>query len=182
MLRLRIFERRYIDLIRDAMRNGTGFGIPPIKSGNEAGTPVTPFEVGTLSSVVDWDQGQDGLLSIVVKGTRRFHLHATRIETSGLMIGKVSWLVSQAAVPITPESSDLLALLKALYSLDENHVEATEIPPKDTAQLVYRIIERLPVPLAEQVRLLAMDSAPAQLAFCQLQVARYVKGHAQRLN
>lgn len=179
-LRLRIFERRYIDLIRDSMRDGNGFGIPAIKSGNEAGTPVTPFEIGTLASVVDWDQGKDGLLSIVVLGTRRFHLHATRVDTAGLLVGTVTWMASQPAQPIAPESSDLLALLQALYSLEADHAGQPDSVPEDTEQLVYRIIERLPVPTVEQVALLAMSTVDAQLAFCQRQVARLVKGRAQR--
>ena len=31
-LRLRLFEPRYLDLVRNSLRAGTGFGIPPIPS------------------------------------------------------------------------------------------------------------------------------------------------------
>ena len=39
-LPLRIFEARYIDLVRHCMRTGSGFGIVLILEGVEAGGPV----------------------------------------------------------------------------------------------------------------------------------------------
>jgi Lon protease-like protein len=47
-LPLRIFEARYIDLVRRCMRDGSGFGVVMILEGAEAGGgPATICNVGT---------------------------------------------------------------------------------------------------------------------------------------
>ena len=39
---LRVFERRYLDLVRDSGRSGEGFGVCLILDGEEVGAPATP--------------------------------------------------------------------------------------------------------------------------------------------
>ena len=39
---LRIFERRYLDLVRDCGRSASGFGVCLILEGEEVGAPATP--------------------------------------------------------------------------------------------------------------------------------------------
>ena len=71
IMKLRLFERRYIDMVKEpASATGTGFGVCLIKSGNEAGVPSEPYPLGTEVELVDFDQGEDGLLHIVTRGTR----------------------------------------------------------------------------------------------------------------
>ena len=41
-LGLRLFERRYLDMVSDCGRNGRGFGICLILEGDEAGVAATP--------------------------------------------------------------------------------------------------------------------------------------------
>jgi len=65
IMKLRLFERRYIDMVTNCFRTQTGFGICLIKDGNEAGAPSLPYPLGTRVSIVDFDQGDDGLLHIV---------------------------------------------------------------------------------------------------------------------
>jgi len=64
LMPLRLFERRYIDMVKDCFRNGTGFGICLLKSGREAGAISEPYPLGTRVSIIDFDQGSDGLLHI----------------------------------------------------------------------------------------------------------------------
>ena len=42
VLELRVFERRYLDLVRDCARSGAGFGVCLILHGREAGEPAVP--------------------------------------------------------------------------------------------------------------------------------------------
>ena len=42
LLNLRIFEQRYLDLVRDCSRNGSGFGVCLILEGREVGEPALP--------------------------------------------------------------------------------------------------------------------------------------------
>ena len=64
LMPLRLFERRYIDMVKNCFKTDTGFGVCLIKEGNEAGEPSTPYPIGTLATIIDFDQGSDGLLHI----------------------------------------------------------------------------------------------------------------------
>ncbi|MEJ2632144.1 MAG: LON peptidase substrate-binding domain-containing protein [Acidihalobacter sp.] len=69
LLPLRIFETRYLDMVRDCLRGGDGFGVCLIESGNEVGATPSIHKVGTLARIVDWDQrtGRNGLLHAEVE-------------------------------------------------------------------------------------------------------------------
>jgi Lon protease-like protein len=46
LLPLRIFEPRYLELIRDSARLGAGFGVCLILEGSEVGDPALPAALG----------------------------------------------------------------------------------------------------------------------------------------
>ena len=62
-LSLQIFERRYIDLVSQSLRDGSGFGVILLKDGDEVIKPGGNQElhpVGTYARIVDWDQLDNG--------------------------------------------------------------------------------------------------------------------------
>ena len=72
---LQIFEKRYIDLIRDCLRTDSGFGICLLKTGEETfqeNSEQKIYSAGTYSRIVDWDQLENGLLGITVEGAEKF--------------------------------------------------------------------------------------------------------------
>ena len=74
---LQIFERRYIDLIRNCLKTNTGFGICLLKTGEETireDSQQTVHRTGTYANIVDWDQLDNGLLSITAEGQNKFHI------------------------------------------------------------------------------------------------------------
>ena len=83
-LALRIFEPRYLDMVSECLRNDQPFGVCLIQSGNEAGVAASPHLTGTFARIVDWQSGDDGLLSISARGEQRFHVQETRIERDQL--------------------------------------------------------------------------------------------------
>lgn len=72
-LDLRIFERRYLDMVGECGRNGSGFGVCLILEGNEAGAPATPVAFGTEAVIEDFGNTPEGLLSLRVRGRRAGH-------------------------------------------------------------------------------------------------------------
>ena len=65
-LPLRIFEPRYVDLIRSCLRDSSSFGVVLIRDGDEARLSEeyeVPrlFQLGTLAEIVDFNQLSDGL-------------------------------------------------------------------------------------------------------------------------
>src|SRR5690606_8787603 len=92
MLSLRIFERRYLDLVRDCARNDSGFGGCRILAGGEVGEPAPPVTVGTRARIVDFHTNPDGLLGIHARGDRRFRVQHTRVRDNGLIHAQVEWI------------------------------------------------------------------------------------------
>jgi hypothetical protein len=79
-LALRVFEPRYLDLVSECLRNEQPFGVCLIQSGQEAGQAANPHLTGTFARIIDWQRGDDGLLSIKARGEQRFRVQDTRIE------------------------------------------------------------------------------------------------------
>ena len=79
-LGLRVFEPRYLDLVRECGRRGSGFGVCLIAEGTEAGAPATPQDCGTEARIEDFDTGPDGLLHLRLRGHRRFRVTASQVR------------------------------------------------------------------------------------------------------
>jgi len=62
---LRVFEPRYLDLVRETGRSGEGFGVCLILEGNEVGAPATPAAFGVQVKIEDFDVGADGVLQLL---------------------------------------------------------------------------------------------------------------------
>ena len=64
---LKIFETRYVDMISRSMRESAPFGIVGIINGREIGLTPEFHRVGTTATIESWDQGDDGLIFVVLK-------------------------------------------------------------------------------------------------------------------
>ncbi|MGH8088898.1 MAG: LON peptidase substrate-binding domain-containing protein, partial [Stenotrophomonas sp.] len=58
-LGLRVFERRYLDMLRECSRNDIPFGVCLILDGEEVGAPATPAAHGVEARIDDFDMGAD---------------------------------------------------------------------------------------------------------------------------
>lgn len=156
-LPLQIFEPRYLDLVRDCVRTGGGFGVVPIREGREAGGPAQPHSIGTLAKIEDWSQGQNGLLNILVRGGERFEVHATEVGSRGLLYGDVLWREGITRRASDRDFEDLRTLLQNMLE----HLGATAdhavVSALDNAEVVWRIAEHLPLPVPEKLALLAAN-------------------------
>lgn len=111
---LRVFERRYLDLVRESGRNGTSFGVCLILDGTEVGAPATPAAFGTEVRIEDFDVGADGVLVLRLRGTRRFHVQRSRIRDNGLVVGEVNWCEPDSDDELRPEHSLLATVLERM--------------------------------------------------------------------
>lgn len=150
---LRIFEPRYVDLVGRCMRDNAGFGVIAIMKGSETGRPAATHDIGTVARIIDFDQGSDGLLNIVIRGDERFELRATRIQLDQLSIGTVADLVNVAELPIPPEFQFLAGLLENIVA-NANADEPSIPTPGTASQLAYALAPYLPLTVAAKVALL----------------------------
>ena len=79
-LSLRIFEPRYLDMVRRCLKERGGFGVVLILEGLEAGVVGRVADTGTSARIVDFDTLPDGLLGIVCVGERLEEREAGRTE------------------------------------------------------------------------------------------------------
>lgn len=157
-LPLRIFEQRYLTMIRNCASNDTGFGVCLIGEGEEAIAPVKPVRIGTLARIVDWFTLEDGLLGVTTVGTARFVTEHTRKQDDGLFTGLVSWLPEPDSCPV-PESHSVLSgvLSRFMEKTGDQYPEFTPALLQDSLWVGYRLSELLPLPAIEKQHLLELQ-------------------------
>ncbi len=186
LLPLRVFEARYMDMVRNAMRVGSGFGVCLIRKGSEVGEKdVETEEIGCRARIDDWNMEQLGVLQITTTGTERFRIVSRRVQPDGLLVADVEAVEDEAAAGIPEEASGCRLLLKRIV---ERLDAAREAPTDDEAMPMpiarpylfddatwvgNRLCEVLPIPLPAKQKLMALTDAPTRLDIVQ----RYLKQH-----
>ena len=145
-LGLRVFEPRYLDMVRECGRDGSGFGICLIMDGEEVGAAVTSAAFGTEARIEDFGAGADGLLTLQVRGVRRFHVRRTRVRDNGLVIAQVEWCDPDPDDELRPEHAVLGTLLQGiLEQVGGEHAAAPRARFDDAAWVGWRLSELLPL-------------------------------------
>jgi Lon protease-like protein len=156
-LTLRIFEQRYLDLVRDCTRDGAGFGVCLIVDGAEAGQVASCAAVGTLARVVDFYTLPDGLLGITAQGGERFRVVSTRVQDNGLAHADVDWLADEALLALPPQHLLLATILERLHEAAGAGFAHVERPLYDDASWVgFRLAELLPLDAPDRQELLQL--------------------------
>ncbi|HSJ98172.1 MAG TPA: LON peptidase substrate-binding domain-containing protein [Myxococcota bacterium] len=164
-LPLRIFETRYIDLVRRCMRDGSGFGVVLLREGAEAGTPAVTFDVGTYARIVDFSQQPDGLLGIRATGERRFRILERRRARDGLNLANVEWLAEERSVPLPDEFAELGPAIDAILTQAGEPYASLERRLDDAAWISGRLAEILPVPTVHKQHCLELDDPVERLRY-----------------
>lgn len=165
VLPLRIFETRYLDMIRRCLREQSGFGVVLIHAGDEVGAVGELADTGTFARIVDFGQLPDGLLSIVARGEKRFRIRRRELQKDGLHLGEVEWLAEPA--PAAALASDAFPELRAMLAhvLDElgDSYPCGERRMDDAQWVSGQLGQLLPVSTGFRQRLLETDSALERL-------------------
>ena len=161
-LPLRIFETRYVDMVRRCMRETQTFGVVLIREGSEVG-PAETFDIGTLARIVDFHQLSDGLLGLSCVGEQRFRIQSRSRQADGLNLAEVEWLPPEPDVALPPRHARLAALLKnVLPQLGEVYANI-DMRLDDAAWVGHRLAEILPLPLSEKQSCLELDDPVQRL-------------------
>lgn len=174
LLTLKVFERRYLDLVRDCTRDGAGFGVCLILQGREAGEPSTPAAFGTLARIVDFFTLPDGLLGISAEGGQRFHVEHTRVRDNGLVHGEVRFLDDPRRVEVPPEYLLLVTILERLLEKERGvHARADRALLDDAGWVGFRLAELLPIENRERQHLLQLGEPLQRLAQLMYYLPRF---------
>ncbi len=165
---LKIFEQRYLTLVRDCMRDNQPFGVVWIRRGSEVAQRgrASPElgDWGTLARIVDWDQLPDGLLGITIEGGERFDLLRTRSQEDGLVLGEVELRPAPPRQPPLPEWQSLSDLLRSLQT--HPHVErmGLVVDYSDSWQVAWQLLQILPLAEHLKYELLGKDDIVGVMA------------------
>ena len=162
-LSLRVFEQRYLEMVKQAIADDTPFGICAVREGTETGTPAVPHAVGTQVRVTDWDMPQTGILHIDTQAQERFVIRDVRTEPSGLLVGTVETVSHEppAAVPV-----ELELAVEILRHIVNEYGDAHFPAPHEfdnAAWVGYRLSEVLPLKLSTRQNLLEMNDSVMRL-------------------
>ena len=165
-LPLRIFEARYIDLVRRCLREDSGFGVVLITEGEEAGTaPTATSDVGTYARIVDFSGQPDGLLGIEARGECRFRIHARSRARDGLNFAEIEWLPDERRVALPEEFAELGPALEQVIEQVGEPYDALERQLDDAGWVAGRLAEILPLPPAHKQHCLELDDPVERLRY-----------------
>ena len=163
LLPLRIFEPRYVDMVRRCLRSEEAFGVVLIHEGTDISTAVSTAGIGTSARIVDFQPLSDGLLGILGRGERRFRVITHGVQADGLHIAQVEWLPGPAAIDMPQEYQPMVPVLRQVMASLGNVARFIEPHYEDPDWVSNRFAELLPIDRLTQQRLLEMDDALARL-------------------
>jgi uncharacterized protein len=164
MLAIRVFESRYLDLVRDCGRSGDGFGVCLILQGSEAGDAASTAAFGTEARIEDFGTGDDGLLTLHVRGRRRFRVHQTRVRDNGLIVATVDWREPDPDDELRPQHAVLgMVLQHIVEQIGGEHAKAPPARFDDAAWVGWRLAELLPLHDSQRQELLQQDDPHVRL-------------------
>lgn len=174
VLALRVFEVRYLDMVRKCHQTGAPFGVLSLTQGSEvrrAGAPDEQFhDVGTLAVIEQLASPQPGLITLVCKGTERFRITQRNHLVHGLWIASVSQLDRDLSIPIPEDlkktATALTQVLHTLHARDALNPAAKLPTPEqldDCGWVANRWCELLPVPMELKQRLMELDNPLVRL-------------------
>ena len=164
-LHLRIFEPRYLDLVRECCRDGSPFGVCLILAGRETGEPAVPAAIGTLARISDFQRDENGLLGIVAEGGARFRVSRSRARADGQLRGNAERWPGEPVQEVPVEFALLQSILERLIETMAPHWRhAARSDYEDASWLGFRLAELLPLDAGEQQRMLELTDPLQRLA------------------
>lgn len=163
---LKIFEPRYVRLVKEACAADTGFGICMLNAQGNRDRNEHIYPVGTFVKVVDFNLLEGGVLSITVEGQRCFKLLSITTESDELRVGECQWLDEWTAQkgdhlisPIDDRLKEIFEKYPELKALHHN--------PKfnDPIWVIYRWLELLPVNAEQKQQFLQQKDCIKALDF-----------------
>ncbi len=183
VLPLRVFETRYVDMVRDCMKRNAPFGVVAIRSGDEVGAAAEPYGIGTLAHIAEWDMPEFGVLLLNTRGGERFRVLETRTRPNQLLEARTEALPAVAGNDDSGESLQLCAnvlrvviddlLQRARGSAGDDFISPFPEPHRldDPGWVANRWSEMLPIAIDEKQQLLEIGDELERLQ----QVEQYLR-------
>lgn len=171
ILPLKIFEKRYVDMVRSCLRDKSGFAIVSVHE--DIAQANYPFSaIGTLVDIIETDVPQPGLFNIKCMGLQKISVKSASQKEDGLWLADVDRIPNEIDIQV-PE--DLLApkhyFEQLITSLAQENITSNEMPFSTPFQLdsgvwlANRWCEILDLPITEKQRMLEIESPLLRLSY-----------------
>jgi len=182
ILSLKVFETRYLDMIRKCLSNKTSFGLVALYPDNHVNLSLNvdfksdyPFaKIGTSFNIIEADVSCLGLINIKSIGKERFKIISAAQAKDGLWIAEVENLPTEYKMDVPDDLSSTQTHLKHIIeSLGDHDISELELPIakpfhlNDCAWVANRWCEILNMPLIQKQRMLELDSPLVRLELIQ---------------
>ena len=147
------------------MRSNGEFGIVLSRKVTQPGMLET-YAMGTLATIIDWSQGDDGLLGITTLGTNKFELLSMTKQEDGLNIGEIKIIEKEEDFKAPPNFNDMISLLKAILE-DINLYDEREKFFDSASWVSFRFAEILPLRIEDKQKCLELDDPILRLNFLE---------------
>lgn len=176
-LPIEVIEPRYLDMIGRCLRENTGFGVVLIEEGDQMlqspddQLPTVSW-CGTYATIKDFDQSDDGHLSIVVEGQVKFVVRDHYEQADRLMMAQVEFLELEEEALIPEPQQHLVGILEMFMEHEGVQKLDLEINLTEAREVGSRLTELLPCPNHFKQRLLEMKNPVARLRELEKLISR----------
>ncbi len=163
---LRIFEPRYVRMVKTVCAEDSVFVVCMLKSDGDKDLNTHIHKVGTVGKVVDFDVLEDGLLGITVEGLHCVSVSNISTEQDGLRIGDCEQMGQWSCDITAPEIDPMNERLQEIFE-KYPEVNALYNQPKfdDPIWVIHRWLELLPVDASQKQHFLEQKDCGKVLKF-----------------
>lgn len=160
VLPLQIFEQRYLNLVKDCMKQETGFVIVLISDGKEVGATPQIYSTGCFVEIIDWESLANGLLGISIEAKYRVQLTNSAVRDDGLLLAEASIIKStlDQNQPLPKAFASLSDTLQQLLHHPFAQQYKNKVDFNNTADVCYRLSELLPISNKQKQLLLETET------------------------
>jgi len=171
-LKLRIFEPRYLRMIKEACAAGTGVGMCMLNHRGEIGANEHIYPLATLCNIIDFEPLEHGMLGVTLQGVSLYQIKYIYVEADGLRRGVVEpqTLWAQIGDSDSIEVKPLAKALETIYlHLEELNRLYSEKHFDDPQWVTARMLEVLPLDACVKQRMLQSPTVTRPIQWiCEL--------------
>ena len=156
LLPLNVFEPRYLNMVRDALRSHQLIGmIQPNEGSATAQQSPTLYSIGCAGHIVRYQETKEGRIEIVLAGLCRFRIQSEYLADGGYRVGNVSWSEFESDMAPTPSSDPGLEesfrlALQQYMAQQQLKTDWTTLDQLNGTELCHNLLSFLPLSVSDK--------------------------------
>jgi hypothetical protein len=184
ILPLKVFEARYLDMLRECMEHNSPFGVVLIKAAQEPGAATESEEIGCLAYISQSDMSNPDVITLRTHGGERFRILEMQVMPNQRLEARIEMIAADGDIPVSDMHVSCAKTLRlVLDDIDAkgraeqgDAYESRFARPmllENAAWVANRWCEILPIPLKARQKLLELNDAQSRLSI----IYRYLQQH-----